>query len=630
MPVLPNTLDLAKQFFHGQVVPFDNQIFAFSTDFEKMKPLERAVSGKYVIMTGAEWILKCPNRTPGGYDYVSGRNSSNDVYFSLGHRRVTQVRKLNRNNGNNITEHKEWFTKQDMKSASALLAVSSNKPPENTTLDNRVDIANIKPYTILNKEDNTVANETQQSPEAQLASLFEKVKPNNASSIGTPPIQTAPVTQGEIPAMTVFGKDILANAGGTPSGGTPPINSPTETITEDPMATAAVQKMLNSARSAVAGMEELSNLFFNVSAMHAYVTSTAAKVVFRAKDQPMKDESGKKIEDTSNVKLNSGKKYLTEKVIKPVEVKPNKILGVVMAIPAHLAGADPSMYFRPQYTKSDQFKGTDTALQLMDYDSALSIVVMMGRRIVELQKTHEGCNGDVEVNTPVPKVELVNGVQQVGDVKKVAKSTARRSLLIDTNYIPIKVYQTKELGPAYDEATLNQLNISAFERLNVQIRGKLPYQSLRQEDRDSILLDGEGQNLKITSRFITNDVNSTEKFDVPAFYSRPGSVVNRSPVYLPLKEWKTSEKSGGRYDYITKSMYNPEDVESGQTALDMPEYATALSVCGDIFKDMRKVKDTLTTRAFGSKKSASKRYVDTASARELIVGSIMQKRQNVN
>lgn len=283
----------------------------------------------------------------------------------------------------------------------------------------------------------------------------------------------------------------------------------------------------------------------------AYITATDKKVEAVATAEP-RTENGKYVISASappaiQEQFAAGdpvpKKYLQrEYKLSFRQAKPGKIQGIVAAIPAG-GIVELTRFLKEERLEADESK-TDLVYQIFGKELYPTIIdFFFGDKIKEDPKTHGGVEaaGIIEQKSTI-RYRTKNG--QPGKqqfISRLLKNNRGRSVLIDSNYFPLKTYETIPYNKTWTDEEIETLNMSVFSSLVNNTRtneeGKTKFQQLSAQDAARIKVDAEGN---IVSTYFTNDVNNREPIQVTPFWDKKGEPI--SDIEIPVKEKRMSKE----------------------------------------------------------------------------------------
>lgn len=148
----------------------------------------------------------------------------------------------------------------------------------------------------------------------------------------------------------------------------------------------------------------------------------------------------------------------------------------------------------------------------------------------------------------------------------VVDAGERKSLLMDDNFIPLKLYKkASPQNPSAEDAAAMNMNIeAAIKTLEV-------YSNLVQDSKDDVTWDDKAD-AKVTSKYFVPGQKG-KAIEVRRFFDKEQVLPN---VQIPVREKKVSEKNGKfRYSF---EVYKVDDKENG--TFSKPEYCEMLKKIG--------------------------------------------------
>jgi hypothetical protein len=298
--------------------------------------------------------------------------------------------------------------------------------------------------------------------------------------------------------------------------------------------------------------------------MIGYVVNAAERIQFDIKSAPAivdgkqqlnaKGQQDPAVRDKFMRGEKVSREYLqTEHRLAAKQTRPGKTLAVVLAIP--LGGFVDMMDFRQPGDLRPNESQKDLKYMMLDsqvYPTFLDLY--FGQGIKEDPATHGNAAGEVEQITSY-RNKMVKGTPTTKSfLSRTLKTSSRKSLILPTNHIPIKTYETIRLDAVLTQEQVDLLNVSSFEKLFRSTNEAAPkYNLLAPEFRNLINRDENG---RITSGYFTTDVANRVQLEVQPYWgdktSEPLSVIE-----IPVKELRESKSGKAPYwRYITYDTTN--------------------------------------------------------------------------
>lgn len=389
----------------------------------------------------------------------------------------------------------------------------------------------------------------------------------------------SPAAGGAAPApMTSFDQG-GAQAAGEGGGDTPLLNTGiTDVLRNKQVANPFGLQMWNRAKGRLVG----------------YVVNQDARIEFTTKSVPI-------VRDGMNVLIPSApahvkeqftrgdkvaREYLqTEYTLGVRQTKPGKVVGMVLTIP--VGGFIDLIKFRePGDLRADESKPELKTLLLAKdvYPSFLEFYY--GKGIIEHEATHGGAEAAGEVHqVQNPRYKRVeNSPTNKNVISRVLKTSKRKSLIIRSNYLPIKTYETIELGGNLTDEQIATLNTSSFYSL---VNAKTPknmtatkFELLSPEDKTKVQRGPNG----ITSRFFTNNASERVNIEVKPFYDKDADFLDK--LEIPVKVERITKDTGNvTYRYVTYSTVDEKVINDpnlrNKASLYSGRFQAFLSAAGD-------------------------------------------------
>lgn len=356
-----------------------------------------------------------------------------------------------------------------------------------------------------------------------------------------------------------------------------------------------------------------------LSKVLGYVTATEDKIDFvtakrvvtrdgkKVLRKDVSDEVRAQYEATGKVPASE---FETYRALEVKNTKPGKIQAVIFDMP--FGGIVPLDAFSEAAKVTPDRDKKDLKRMMVSREEFYNFMTFyFGDVIKEDPATHGAEAGELKQSYQV-NFKKVNGSltnQQV--MKRVWKSSKRNSLLLPTNYLPIKTYKTVTVSGALSEDDIKTLNKSAFGnmvRSRVSKNGAMEstYSNLSAEDRAKITVDPTSG--AISSTFFAANVNERESIIVNPFWAPKGDQP-LAEIRIPVKEEKHNEKTGKTtiravtYSAVDQRVEDPSYV--AMTSLKSPKFAKFIEVVGEDVLNPATLRG-LVTKSGGSKGKGKK------------------------
>jgi len=337
-----------------------------------------------------------------------------------------------------------------------------------------------------------------------------------------------------------------------------------------------------------------------------FITSTDNVIKLSSKSRPILDGNNRRVPDPMKIKdldAEHRKKYeekgyptsvcKTEKYISFREVKPGKIIGVLIKTPAG-SEVDMTMMHNGGVAEVDK-KNKDMNYRLMSFELSMPYLSLNYDNWIQEDEKLLGAMASKILITATASESSVNegtGVakQKARIVYKVDKSDGKRnSLLTRGNFFPAKIYQTVDLS-GMDAEKSEMLNLH-FKAL---FDGKQDnvYENLCDESKSLIKYD------PATGKVHSAYFNDGKKIEVKKFDARDNNDMV-TDVRMPVREAIPTKVDPNKMRYLFK--YDMVGEENGPQTVE--QYRRIIDASGMSEEDFIKQVKKLSARKTGSKKA---------------------------
>lgn len=233
--------------------------------------------------------------------------------------------------------------------------------------------------------------------------------------------------------------------------------------------------------------------------------------------------------------------YEKETILEPKESAPGKVLGSVIGIPA--GGLVPFSEFR----NSDvvKFDSNDKTVKYAVYDKDQTnnmLSFYFNSKIREAASTHGGAAGLLTLKM-VPQIKRDKEDQsETLYVRPKLVAENRKSVLIDTNYFPVKVYDTIQVSGSITPEQAKVLNESAFINLFLTPATKENTTPKINKLSSRFASRIRKENDQIVSSYFTQNVAEREAISVGAFHNKEEK---RTVIEIPVKKAHPKKEGTG-------------------------------------------------------------------------------------
>lgn len=388
---------------------------------------------------------------------------------------------------------------------------------------------------------------------------------------------------------------------------TAPAAKPRKPANNAPVVSEDITRALSSHETARPGMLWTHNLHFG--RMFGYIVDKAEQVQFGLKASLLRDPNGKNVIEswaptqekqnfTADGKVDN--KYLQKEYsITVKQTRPGRILAVAFGIP--MSGFVPTTDFR----KAGEIMpiGEDHTLKhfVLPNDVYQTFLVQyFGDGIQEAAETHGTLAGTVEVVGRAGFKKVKGAEKKTNVFNRRLVNRARQSLVIPTNHLPLKTFETIDVRNMSDEE-IATANYSAFHSIvfprvtntKQKSNNTSKFARLVEEDKNKLVVDEQSKN--ITSRYFTKDAAEHLTLQVRPYYApKDGEFLEE--VLIPVKQPK--QNKDGKSSYPQLVTYNTLDEElqgkpevRGKLSLFSGKYDGFINAVGEELINTSKLRD---------------------------------------